>query len=84
MLARIGGRLCGTKDGACEPVRQARLQPSPERVPGRDDHSREDGQERLRDEASFTANDVEAICEVLGEDLLGLISAAVRRMRSGG
>lgn len=33
---------------------------------------------RLRDEVSFTANDVEDICEVLGEDLLGLVAAAVR------
>jgi transcriptional regulator with XRE-family HTH domain len=37
---------------------------------------------RLRDEAAFTANDVEAICEALGEDLLQLLSAAVRRMGS--
>jgi transcriptional regulator with XRE-family HTH domain len=37
---------------------------------------------RLRDEASFTANDVEAICEVLGEDLLRLVTAAVRHMGS--
>jgi len=39
---------------------------------------------RLRNEASFTANDVEAICRVLQEDLLKLITAAVRRMRAHG
>jgi len=33
---------------------------------------------RLRDEVAFTANDVEDICEVLGEDLLGLVAAAAR------
>lgn len=33
---------------------------------------------RLRDEVAFTTNDVEDICEVLGEDLLGLVAAAVR------
>jgi transcriptional regulator with XRE-family HTH domain len=38
---------------------------------------------RLRNEASFTANDVEAICEVLGEDLLRLLRAAVLASRAG-
>lgn len=41
---------------------------------------------RLRDEVSFTANDVEKICEVLGEDLFELLRAAVlasRRPRTG-
>ena len=33
---------------------------------------------RLRNEAPFTANDIEEICEALGEDLLGLMAAAVR------
>jgi transcriptional regulator with XRE-family HTH domain len=33
---------------------------------------------RLRDEVPFTANDVEDICQVLGEDLLGLVAAAVK------
>jgi len=37
---------------------------------------------RLRNEASFTANDLEAICRVLGEDLLHLLTAAVRAMRA--
>lgn len=40
---------------------------------------------RLRGEASFTANDVEDICEVLGVDLLELLRAAVitsRRMKA--
>lgn len=32
---------------------------------------------RLRNQASFTANDVEAICEALGEDLMGLLRDAV-------
>lgn len=36
---------------------------------------------RLRNDASFTANDVELICRVLHEDLLKLITAAVRTMR---
>ena len=36
---------------------------------------------RLRNDASFTANDLESICKVLGEDLLSLITAAVRAMR---
>lgn len=41
---------------------------------------------RLRDEVAFTANDVEDICEVLGEDLFELLRAAVlasRRPRTG-
>jgi len=36
---------------------------------------------RLRNEVAFTANDVEKICEVLGEDLLSLLAAAVRASR---
>jgi len=39
---------------------------------------------RLRGEASFTANDVEAICQVLNEDLLRLITTAIRTMRAQG
>jgi transcriptional regulator with XRE-family HTH domain len=38
---------------------------------------------RLRAEASFTANDVEDICRVLGEDLEQLLVAAVRASRRG-
>lgn len=37
---------------------------------------------RLRNESSFTANDVEDICEVLGEDLLALLRKAVMASRS--
>lgn len=37
---------------------------------------------RLRNDASFTANDVQTICEVLNEDLLQLLSAAIKAMRS--
>lgn len=37
---------------------------------------------RLRGESSFSANDLEAICRVLHEDLLRLLTAAVRSMRS--
>jgi len=37
---------------------------------------------RLRGESSFTANDVEAICRVLNQDLLELLTAAIKRMRS--
>lgn len=33
---------------------------------------------RLRNEVPFTVNDVEEICAALGEDLLGLMAAAVR------
>jgi transcriptional regulator with XRE-family HTH domain len=36
---------------------------------------------RIRNEASFTANDVAAVCEVLEEDLLRLLTNAVRAMR---
>jgi len=37
---------------------------------------------RLRGEASFSANDLEAICKVLDEDLLRLLTSAVRAMRA--
>lgn len=37
---------------------------------------------RLRADSSFTANDLENICRVLDKDLLELLVAAVRRMRS--
>jgi len=37
---------------------------------------------RLRGEASFSANDVAAACEVMGEDLLRFLTAAVRGMRN--
>lgn len=37
---------------------------------------------RLRGESSFSANDLEAICRVLDKDLLELLTAAVRRMRT--
>lgn len=37
---------------------------------------------RLRNEASFTANDLEAICRVLGEDLLQLLTESIRSMRA--
>lgn len=36
---------------------------------------------RLRDEVSLSANDVEDICEVLGEDLFELLRAAVLASR---
>jgi len=36
---------------------------------------------RLRAESSFTANDVEDICRVLGEDLEALLVAAARASR---
>lgn len=36
---------------------------------------------RLRDEVAFSANDVEDICEALGEDLLTLLHSAVRASR---
>ncbi|WP_324644202.1 helix-turn-helix transcriptional regulator [Pseudarthrobacter sp. LT1] len=39
---------------------------------------------RLRSESSFTANDVEAICRELNEDLLKLITTAIRSMRAQG
>lgn len=35
---------------------------------------------RLRDEAAFTFNDVEAICAAIHEDLPGLMDSAFRRM----
>jgi len=35
---------------------------------------------RLRGESSFTANDVQAACDVMGEDLLRLLTRAVRSM----
>ena len=41
---------------------------------------------RLRNEMSFTANDIDEICEVLKEDLFELLRAAVlasRRSRTG-
>lgn len=37
---------------------------------------------RLRGDSSFTANDIETICRVLNEDLLKLLTAAIRRMRA--
>jgi transcriptional regulator with XRE-family HTH domain len=37
---------------------------------------------RLRNEAAFSATDVEDICRVLGEDLLELLTVAVRKMRA--
>jgi len=36
---------------------------------------------RLRGESSFTANDVAQACEVMGEDLLRLLTRAVRSMQ---
>ncbi len=36
---------------------------------------------RLRNEASFTANDLEVICLGLGEDLLALVIRAARNVR---
>jgi len=36
---------------------------------------------RLRNESSFTANDVEMICTALGEDLLNLVIRAARVVR---
>lgn len=35
---------------------------------------------RLRDEAPFTLNDVERICEVLGEDYITLITNAAAHL----
>jgi transcriptional regulator with XRE-family HTH domain len=35
---------------------------------------------RLRDEASFSANDCEVICVALGEDLLEFVTATIRSM----
>lgn len=37
---------------------------------------------RLRNESSFTADDVDAICRALHEDLLHLVTAAIRTMRA--
>lgn len=36
---------------------------------------------RLRDEASFSANDCEAICEVLHEDMLEFVTAVIRSIK---
>lgn len=36
---------------------------------------------RLRDEASFSANDCEVICEVLHEDMLEFVTAAIRNIK---
>lgn len=36
---------------------------------------------RLRDEASLSSNDIEALCEALGVDILTFATDAVRRMR---
>jgi transcriptional regulator with XRE-family HTH domain len=36
---------------------------------------------RLRDEASLTSNDIEAICKALDIDILTFATAAIRRMR---
>lgn len=36
---------------------------------------------RLRNDAAFTANDIEDICRVLGEDLLDFLTRAVQAMR---
>ena len=36
---------------------------------------------RLRNDAAFTANDIEDICRVLGEDLLDFLTRAVLTMR---
>lgn len=36
---------------------------------------------RLRGDSSFTANDVEDICKVLGQDLADFLTAAVRASR---
>ena len=38
---------------------------------------------RLRDIAPLTANDLEAICGALGEDLLAFITAAVEAAKDG-
>lgn len=35
---------------------------------------------RLRDEFSFTANDVEVICAALGVDVLAFLTTSARRM----
>ena len=36
---------------------------------------------RLRDEASLSSNDIEALCEALEVDILAFATAAVRRMK---
>lgn len=36
---------------------------------------------RLRDEAQFSANDCEAICDALGEDILEFLTAAIQRIK---
>lgn len=36
---------------------------------------------RIRDEASLSSNDIEALCEALDVDILAFANAAVRRMR---
>lgn len=56
----------------------ARQRMSGAQLASKTDRSQSYISKRLRDEVAFTANDVEDICEVLGEDLLGLVSAAVR------
>ena len=38
---------------------------------------------RLRDEVPFTANDIEAICDAMREDLLDLLQSAFRRTQQG-
>jgi len=64
----------------------ARQRMSGSALAAKTDRSQSYVSKRLRDEASFTANDVEDICEVLGEDLFELLRAAVlasRRSRIG-
>lgn len=38
---------------------------------------------RLRDEASLTLNDAEAICQALGEDLQSFVNSAIERGDDG-
>lgn len=38
---------------------------------------------RLRDEASFTLNDIESICEALDEDLQAFVNSAIERGGDG-
>jgi transcriptional regulator with XRE-family HTH domain len=38
---------------------------------------------RLRDEAPFTLNDVEKICDSLGEDYMGLMNGAAAHIKRG-
>jgi len=64
----------------------ARQRMSGAQLAAKTDRSQSYISKRLRDESSFTANDVEDICEVLGEDLFELLRAAVlasRRPRTG-